>query len=305
MDGRALDAQEKCDELRAAIAAADPTSLREAARRARLALEFRATDAMIGLGEVDDALLAELAALTRAALTRAAELGDRDAACDLAELHLHTGDIDAALAALEGPARAGHAAAAARAAEIIWRTGDEARHAEALAWLDGARGDDPEGRVRYIEALYAFHGLGRPADHAAARILHEEAAVRGHADAMFELYAMNAQGLGGPEDRAAAIRWCARAAAAGNRRAMANLGAFHATGNGLPRDPARAIEWYTRAADAGHGKSAATLGIMHATGDCVDVDVAGARRWFAAADALGYDWREMAESIDLDPADYE
>ncbi|MFY0540255.1 tetratricopeptide repeat protein [Nannocystis pusilla] len=94
-------------------------------------------------------------------------------------------------------------------------------------------------------------------------------------------------------------------AEAGNLRAMGNLGGFYATGSGVERDPAQALAWYERAAQAGHGRSAATLGTMYATGDCVPRSPARAREWFRAAEALDFDWREMAEAVELDPDEWE
>lgn len=307
MPGRTLDALSKRDELRALLTTtpADPGALHLAARKAELALEFRATDAMIGLDPVADDVLAELRQVIDAALAAAAELGSHDAACDLATRRMQLREPLAALAILEPAARGGHARAAALAAQIAWRQGLVERQPDALEWLQAARADDPEGRAHHLLGLYAFNGAARPVDHAEAGRLHEQAAARGNADAMFELYVLTDQGIGRPADPAAAIAWCRRSAEAGNLRAMGNIAGFHATGRGLPRDPEKALAWYLRAARAGHGKSAATLGVMYATGDCVDADPAEARSWFAAADALGHDWRDLADAVGLDPDEWE
>lgn len=302
---RTLDALVKHDELRALLGAGDPQRLYEAARRAQVALEFRGTDAMLGLTPVNDEVLARLTAAIRAALAEAAAHGLHDAACDLARMHVGDGDPAAALAVLGPAARAGHASAATLAARIAWRSGQTQRYAEALAWLEGAREPDDDGGVRFMLALFAFHGVGQDPDVARAADLQEEAAARGNADAMFELYVMTSQGVGRPADEAVALAWCRRAAEAGNLRAMGNLGGFFATGQGVARDPEQALAWYERAAQAGHGRSAATLGVMYATGDCVPRDPVQARSWFVAADGLGFDWRDMAEAVDLDPAEWE
>ncbi|MBK9753992.1 MAG: sel1 repeat family protein [Nannocystis sp.] len=306
MPGRTLDATAKRDELRALLTTAtDPAALLDAARKAALALEFRATDAMIGLDPVADDLLAELRQTIDTALAAAAEQGSHDAACELAVLRMRAREHLAALALLEPVARAHHPRAAALAAQIVWRQGLAHRQADAIAWLEAARATDPEGHATYMLGLYAFNGTGRAVDFTTAGRLHEEAAARGNADAMFELYILSDQGLGRPADPGAAVAWCQRAAEAGNLRAMGNLGGFYATGRGLPRDPVQALAWYERAAKAGHGKSAATLGVMYATGDCVDTDPERARSWFAAADAIGHDWRDLADAVGLDPDDWE
>ena len=305
MPGRTLDVIEKCDELRGLLGSQDPTAVLEAVRRAQLALEFRATDEMLGLDPVDEGRLEELRAAISKALGVAVTLGSHEAALELARAHLRAGEAAEALAVLEPAARARDAAAAVLAAQIVWRGDFFDRHAEALEWLQAVREPDEGGGVHYLLALFAFHGIGGPEDLVAAGALQELAAARGSADAMFELYVFNAQGIGRPVDEAAAIAWCQRAAEAGSVRAMGNLGGFHATGNGLPQDPARALEWYRRAAEQGHGRSAATLGVMYATGDCVEVDPDAARRWFAAADAAGFDWRDMADAVGLDLDEWE
>lgn len=305
MPGRTLDAMEKCEQLRGLLDSRDPEALLEAVRRARLALEFRATDAMLGLDPVPESRLDDLRAAITEALTAAVALGSTRAAVELARVHLRAHDAAAALAVLEPAARAGDAQAAALAAQTVWRSGQTGRHAEALGWLEAAREPDPEGRVHYMLGLFAFNGIGGPVDFAASGALHELAAARGNADAMFELYVLTVQGVGRAADEAAALVWCQRAAEAGNLRAMGNLGGFYATGNGLPRDPERAVEWYKRAAERGHGRSAATLGVMYATGDGVEIDAGAARGWFAAADATDFDWRDMAEAVGLDLDEWE
>lgn len=304
MPVRTLDTVEKSDALRALLGATDPEPLLDAIRKARLALEFRAADAMIGLDPVDEAVLDQLRAAITEALVAATALGSHVAAVELAREQLGARDVAAALATLEPAVRARDPQATALAAETVWRRQPK-RHAEALAWLQDAREPDPEGRVHYMLGLFAFNGVGRPVDLREAGALHEIAAARGNGDAMFELYVMTAQGIGRTADEAAAIAWCLRAAEAGNLRAMGNLGAIYATGEGLPRDPALALQWYERAAKQGHGKSAATLGVMHATGDCVEQDRDKALRWFRAADEAGYDWSDMAEAMGLDPDEWE
>ena len=120
MPGRTQDATAKRDLLRALLTArADPAALLDAARNAALALEFRATDAMIGLDPVAGDLLAELRQTIATALAAAAEQGSHDAACELALLRMRDREHLAALALLEPAARARHPRAAALAARIV------------------------------------------------------------------------------------------------------------------------------------------------------------------------------------------
>src|SRR5262249_375814 len=214
-------------------------------------------------------------------------------------------DMDRAMALFEGRAEAGHPLGAAKAAELIRRLERADRYADALRWLDAALARDPNGMVHYTRGLYAFNGLGCPADRAAAFGLHEEAAARGNADAMFELYAMLAQGQGCAADPARAVGGCVRPAEGGNIRAMDNRGGMYGTGNGLPRDRARSVEWYARAAEKGHGRAAASLGCMYALGQEIEGDERQARWYFARAEALGSDWRPMAATVGLEVGEWE
>jgi TPR repeat protein len=305
VDERTLDTIGKRDELRGLLAGSDAERLVKAARAAMAALELRVKDPALGLPPVDRDLLLEVHGLILRAVERAAELGSDEGALWLGDIRYDDQDMDGAMALFVAQAEAGHPLGAAKAAELIRRLERADRYADALRWLDAALARDPNGMVHYTRGLYAFNGLGCPADRAAAFRLHEQAAARGNADAMFELYAMLAQGAGCAADPARAVQWCVRAAEGGNIRAMANLGGMYATGNGLPRDSARSVEWYARAAENGHGRAAASLGCMYALGQEVERDEGKARWYFARAEALGYDWRPMAATMGLEVAEWE
>jgi TPR repeat protein len=305
VDERTQDTIAKRDELRQLLVGNDADRLVQAARLALVALEFRVADPKLGLPPVDRDLLLEVHDLMLRAVARAAELGNDEAALWLGDIRYDERDMDGALTLFEERADAGHPLGAAKAAELIRRLERADRYADALRWLDAALARDPNGMVHYTRGLYAFNGLGCPADRAAAFRLHEEAAARGNADAMFELYAMLAQGVGCTADPAKAVQWCVKAAEGGNIRAMANLGGMYATGNGLPRDTAKSVEWYERAAEQGHGRAAASLGCMYALGQEIERDEGKARRYFARAEDLGYDWRPMAATMGLDVGAWE
>ncbi len=305
MDERTLDTIAKRDELRGLLDGTDAERLVGAARAAMVALEFRVKDPAAGLPPVDKELLLEVHDLVLRAVERAAELSSDEAALWLGDIRYDSEDIDGAMALFEAQAEAGHPLGAAKAAELIRRLERADRYADALRWLDAALDRDPNGMVHYVRGLYAFNGLGCPADRAAAFRLHEAAADLGNADAMFELYAMLAQGVGCAADPARAVEYCVRAAEGGNIRAMANLGGMYATGNGLPRDSARSVEWYAKAAENGHGRAAASLGCMYAMGQEIERDENTARWYFARAEALGYDWRPLATTLGLEVSEWE
>jgi hypothetical protein len=305
MDERARDTEEKIRALEAAMAAADDDAIVEAAMKADLALQFRDADEMIGLDPVDPERVERLRALVGEALAAAAARGKREAATQLAERRAAQADFDGAVAALAPLATKGDAQAAALAARYVLRGAlSKKRATEVAGWLAAASARDDDGAVAYAQALFAFHGLGAKKDLRASVALHEAAAAKGHADAMFELYAMRSQGLGCDRDPAAAMSWCRRAAEAGNARAMANLGGFYATGNGVEKDVAESVRWYDRAAQAGHGKAAATLGVMYAMGGDLARDVGKAREYFARAEELGFPWESLCDAVGIDPDEY-
>jgi len=216
LDPREQDAREKLDALERALAGGGtPERLFALASSGMVAVEFRSTDAMIGIPEIDGDLVHRLRDASYRAFVKAAD--------------------------------GGHTKAALALAERIWQDRDEAFAARAARALERTADAEPTGRAHHLLALFHFHGLGVLDNKPASIALHEKAAACGNADSMFELYAMLAQGIGADADLPRALDWCRRAAEAGNARAMYNLGAFHATGRDLPQDDALAVEWYARA----------------------------------------------------------
>jgi hypothetical protein len=269
VDPREQDTRERLDVLESALeGGANPEKLFSLAASGLVAIDFRATDAMIGIPEVAPELVDALRALTCRALVKAAE--------------------------------GGHVKAALALGERTWEQRDHRFAAHAVRALERVADLDGSGRAYHLLAMFHFHGLGPLESKSASVALHEKAAARGDAESMFELYAMLAQGLGTDADVPRAIEWCKRAAEAGNARAMYNLGAFHAVGRDVPQDDALSVHWYRSAADAGHGRAAATLGVMFASGDGAHRDPARARQYLDRADELGFDWRPLARALGVD-----
>ncbi len=108
------------------------------------------------------------------------------------------------------------------------------------------KGDDPEGAVRYLLGLMAYHGRGRPKDIAESLRLHLEASERENADAFFELFVYAMNGIG---DRSKAAFYLKEAAKHDQPRACANLGAFYATGQmpGIEKNLTESVRWCQRA----------------------------------------------------------
>src|SRR5438067_12979781 len=106
MDERLEDAREKTKALERLLkSGAGPDELFAAASKARLALEFRASDAMIGLGAVDPDVLDALREATKKALAAAADRSHVEAAIELGQWAFDERDETAATDAVRGLAR--------------------------------------------------------------------------------------------------------------------------------------------------------------------------------------------------------
>jgi uncharacterized protein len=174
---------------------------------------------------------------------------------------------------------------------------DPPHAADAHRAIDAARAEDADGHNHHFAGLLAFHGFGTPRDAEAAFRLHEIAAARGDADAMFELYVFLSTGQGGSKDEAKALDWCTKAAERGHARACYNLGAFYATGRGVEQDEAKALGWYEKASDAGNGRATATLAYMVAQGSGYAPDPDRAEKLFELAEEQGFDVESFREQV--------
>src|SRR5882724_2961191 len=144
----------------------------------------------------------------------------------------------------------------------------------------------------------AYHTPGRAKDITESLRLHHEAAKRGNADALFELFLFAVHGIG---DEKRAIYYLKEAAMRDQPRACANLGALYAIGasqalsaskgqtDKIDRDLSEAIKWYTRAADLGAGEAAASLGVMALRGEGMPNDPKVAKEFLRRAEELGFD----------------
>jgi TPR repeat protein len=305
MGKRERDLIEKREELEKLLAGEDSEALLGAAERSSLALQFRATDSMIGLETIPDAIIELVEDLTIKAYYKAIELGRTECRREMARFLVGRNRTEQALSVLIAGAKEGDSAAATEASEMLWHSRDESRYDEAFRLATAGAANDPEGRANYLLGLYYFNGAGVEADQTVSFGHHRTAADAGDADAMFELSVMLKQGLGTEPDPEAALTWCRKAADAEQPRAQYNLGAFHATGSGVPRDMAESVKWYALAAHNGHGRAAATLGVMYALGSGVDVDDNKAKRFFELAEDSGFDWQAFAGPLGVELAKYD
>jgi len=209
-----------------------------------------------------------------------------------------TEDREAAIDAYKHAAELGSDYGAYIAAYSLYWTFE--RYDEAYRYAESAlKGKDPDGKVRYLLGLMAYNGRGRTRDVAESLRLHQEAAARGNADAMFELFVYAIQGIGG--DRSRAVSYLMEAGKRDQPRAAANLGALYATGQmqGIPKDLTQSIKWYQRAADLGVGRAAAALGAMSLRGEGMVRDPVAAEVYFKRAEELEFDVDTYLQKIGL------
>jgi TPR repeat protein len=139
-------------------------------------------------------------------------------------------------------------------------------HTIAFNYVQKALGDDPQGKAHYLLGLLYYHGKGCEKNDARSYELHKEAAARGNADAMFELYVYYSQGIGCEKDPAKAFDWNAKAAETGQYRACFNMGWFYETGTNVDQDMDKAFQYYQTASNNGNGKATAYVGVMYEKG---------------------------------------
>jgi len=305
------DTEAKIAALEAALAAEPaPEQLFDLAQSARLALELRGTDEMIGLEPVPEDRLLQLEALADRALHGAVQGGHAPAYADFVSWALGACEHEAGFATLLPLAEGGDADAAIWAAHLAYFARHHERQLEAFVLARrGAKATslpaDKAGHSDYLLGLFHTTSYGCDEDLVAARRHHLAAADQGHVDALFELYVFHAKGMGCEADLPKAIGFVERAAEAGQARAMFSLAAHLASGNEIEADPGKALQWYERAAEAGHGRAAATAGIMLALGQEVAADESRAAALFQQAEALGFPWWDLADACGVDVETFE
>lgn len=105
----------------------------------------------------------------------------------------------------------------------------------------------------------------------------QQAASRGHVNAVFQLAMMYSHGTGVGKDGAKAGELFVRAADAGHTWAAVYSGHTYTAGlNGAPKAPAMAVKYYRIAADAGNFEAITKLGFGYDVGRGVAVDLSKA-----------------------------
>jgi hypothetical protein len=127
-----------------------------------------------------------------------------------------------------------------------------------------------------LALLACFAGVAR-ADDVRAR------AVRGDAQAQFELGRRYAEGNGGAQNSLAAARWFQKAALQNHAAAQYQLGRIYAEGEGVRHDWGAALTWFRAAAGQGHALAMNRLGVMVERGQGAPQDFAEAYKWYTLA----------------------
>jgi Sel1 repeat len=107
----------------------------------------------------------------------------------------------------------------------------------------------------YEQGLLHYHGRGVAKDQARARVLWQQAADQGHAEAMNNLGVMYDAGDGVPVDFALAFKWYRAAADRGLALGRLNVGKMYLRGDAVERDEVRARAWLRRAAEDGNAEA--------------------------------------------------
>lgn len=158
----------------------------------------------------------------------------------------HRGDVVGAMAALRGPAKAGHAPSQALLGFILERA-DFVEEAAQL-FTSAAAQDDPDGHAGLASLLLAGRGVAK--DEKAALRHFSKAAALGHAASIDLVASAWIDGRWGADpvaDPATALAVIRRAADRGDLRAVDALAQAYSTGRyGLPVDTAQVVQWQMR-----------------------------------------------------------
>lgn len=159
-------------------------------------------------------------------------------------------------------------------------------------------GGDPDGDVSYLLGLMAYNGRGCPVDHAESLRFYQDAALKDHANANFELAVFAIQGIAQPKNFALGVDYMMNSARLGNQRACGNIAGMYVTGEipGAGVDYVKGVEWYRKAAELGHARAYAILGIMCINGQGMQFDPLQVTRYFDAAEDLGFDVSELLQA---------
>lgn len=243
-------------------------------------------------------------------LTKAAEMGDRNAMDNLAAIYdsgeaMASGTPQNFAKAREWYEKAGEGPDGLTASMVnLARLYEGGRGlaapdpATAREWYEKAASKPRKGPPRapddfeagQAEAMFALgklyeDGRGVTADPVKAREWYREAAKAGHADAMVRLAEIYEKGIGVDPDLGEALDQYHTAAQRNDPQAMFRLGDLSRTGKGLAQDTGEAIAWFECAAGRNHPGSMSSLAALYEVGATIAPNADKAQAWRAAAAA--------------------
>lgn len=238
-----------------------------------------------------------------AMLSRASELGDPKAMCNLGSLVLER-DPSRALKLFEDAGRTG-SITGMRNAAVMYRTGAgvPADAQKAVEWLSLASESDVASMATLAHILRT--GEGVPSDKPRAAELYRRAAKAGDSDSQYDLAMMLDSGDGIPIDRTEAEKWFRESASGGDNDARLCLGGIlYERG-----DYAGAEEIFAEAALDGDVKAMYNLALIYIGGELGEKDPVKAEEWLESASDAGFAYAQtmlgtMAlERNDIDKAE--
>ncbi len=138
-----------------------------------------------------------------------------------------------------------------------------------------------------LAAIYtAGHG-GVEINFERSALWFRESAIRGIANARYNLGVLYHQGLGVSEDINMAVSWYRAAAEAGHPEAQYNLGIAYIEGIGTRYDPTKAAHYFEEAAKEGILEAAYNLGLIHENGLTGESKPDTALYWYKQAADMG------------------
>ena len=144
-----------------------------------------------------------------------------------------------------------------------------------------------DANAAYEIGIRFAEAKGVPANFEEAAKWYGRAAQAGVVPAIFRLGTLYEKGLGVKKDADTARRYYRQAADGGNAKAMHNLAVLEADGGGKGANYKIAAQWFRKAADRGVADSQFNLGVLYARGIGVEQNLAESFKWFSLAAAQG------------------
>jgi hypothetical protein len=149
-------------------------------------------------------------------------------------------------------------------------------------------GDRPAGRTfSILMALVVVVGLGAMIAWYCGDFSLEDRAIRGEANAQYQLGKRYFDNALCPRDYEQAARFIRKSADQGYAKAQTGLGLLYENGLGVPKNYTEAVKWLRRGADQGSSVAQNELGVMYARGRGLTRNLEEAAKWCRLAAAQG------------------